>query len=94
MHLAVSQATALDVADYAVAERLNDSPINGPHPVVSSPENDTTNACVFLDLAICSSLLSSNDRSFEWTDLKTIAEEIVTNFPFAINDLRDIGEKY
>ena len=45
-------------------------------------------------MAICSGLLASNDRSFEWTDLKTNAEEIITNFPTAINDLRNIGEKY
>ena len=37
MHLAVSQASALDVADHGVAERLNDNPINGLHPAVFSP---------------------------------------------------------
>ena len=59
---------------------------------LASPENDRTNTCVFLNLAICNSLLVNN-IPFEWTDLKTIAEDIIINFPI-IHNIRNIEELY
>ena len=93
MSLAVSQATALDDSDHALAECFDGSVANDVLPTGTSPENDGTNACVFLDLAICNRLLVNN-IPLEWTDLKTTAEDIIINFPTVINNIRNIAELY
>ena len=91
MSLGVSQATALDDSDHALAECFDGSVANDLLPIGASPENDGREACVFLDLAICNRLLLNN-IPLEWTGLKTTAEDMIINFPTVI--IRNIAELY
>lgn len=93
MSLSVSQATALNDSDRALTQFLHGSTADNLPSTGPPPENDGTNACVFLDLAICDRLLVNN-TPLEWAELKTVADDIIINFPTAINDLRNIGEMY
>lgn len=51
VNLAVGQATALSKVDRNLAERFDNARVDEFHPV-PLPENDGTNACIFLGLAV------------------------------------------
>lgn len=56
------------------------------------PENDGTNACVFLSLKIAEAILSKKDQEF--AERKSKMESIITNFPKKVNPLRNDAIKY
>eukprot|EP00112_Aurelia_sp_Birch-Aquarium-sp1_P020999 Seg5543.1 transcript_id=Seg5543.1/GoldUCD/mRNA.D3Y31 product="Mitogen-activated protein kinase kinase kinase 13-B" protein_id=Seg5543.1/GoldUCD/D3Y31 len=56
------------------------------------PENDGTNACVFLSLKIAEAILSKEYQEF--TERKSKMESIITNFPKKVNPLRNDAIKY
>ena len=93
VQLAVSQATAVENADHALAEIIDQTGTSAEFHPATVPKNDGTNACVFLSLAICDRVLAAAE-SIKWTDLKTIAETIITEFPELVNEVRNIEEKY
>ncbi|XP_028391896.1 calcium-dependent protein kinase 2-like [Dendronephthya gigantea] len=100
VHLNVSQATALSNFDGMLAENIVQSAPNttaalrtADEIICSVPSNDGTNACVFLDLAICDRFLPL-DQCMTWDELKSIAENVITEFPLLINTYRDINEIY
>ena len=92
VHLAASQSTALEQMDHALALREGDVQAVDESPAVIAPENDGTNACVFLCLAICNCFLAT--ESMTWEDLKIVAEDTISEFPLTINGLRDVNSNY
>ena len=96
--LSVSQSSALEITDEIISQQavitagqdLGDE---------NRPENDGTNACTFLVLAICDSLLATirgkdSQSHLPWSEIATLAEDIIKDFPTKINHLRDPSETY
>lgn len=95
--LKVSQNTALEVADSELALQLRDAKESGPTVLEQPiPENDGTNACVFLAMGIGHVFLQKVQKSdnVSWDDLATLAEEVISNLPSQINDKRDPSKLY
>jgi hypothetical protein len=62
------------------------------------PENDGTNACAFLAIAIgdaiqCDYLTNKKEKP-SWDNLVSFAEEAINNIPSQINDHRDPSKNY
>ena len=95
--LNVSQATALSNVDSFLAERVKgnraSNGVQTTDELCSLLDNDGTNACVFLDLGICDRFLST-DHCITWTELKSVAENVITEFPLLINQFRNKDETY
>lgn len=94
--LKVSQNTALEISDSKLALQLGGN--EGSLDVFEQPfpENDGTNACVFLAIGIGDAFLQKveNPNNVSWDDLATLAEEVTTNLPSQINDKRDSSKFY
>lgn len=61
------------------------------------PQNDGTNACVFLALKICDIFIrneSPDDRVPSWEELERITEEMIKTLPAKVNSVRNSSEKY
>ena len=95
--LTLNQNSALETADQVISQ----------HSVITSghvddktrSENDGTNACTFLALAICDSLLATlqgkdSQSHLSWIEIATIADDIIKNFPTKIKHLRNSTETY
>jgi serine/threonine protein kinase len=95
----VSQNTALDNADCETANRIH-AEVGTPGSKTDGqlPDNDGTNACVFLALKIGDLLMQQmewdDDNSSLWNEVATIAEEVINVLPSQINSLRDRSEEY
>ena len=63
VHLVASQSTVLEQMDHALAVREGGVQAVGEFPAVIAPENDGTNACVFLCLAICNRFLATESMT-------------------------------
>ncbi len=95
--LGLSQNSALEMANEIILQQ----------PVITTgylddqtrPENDGTNACTFLALAICDSLLAllqgkDSQSHLSWMEIATLADHIIKHFPTKINHLRNSSETY
>ncbi len=95
--LGLSQNSALEMANEIILQQ----------PVITTgylddqtrPENDGTNACTFLALAICDSLLAilqgkDSQSHLSWMEIATLADHIIKPFPTKINHLRNSAETY
>lgn len=56
------------------------------------PENDGTNACMFLSLKNAELLLQEAEKS--WDEVKEMAEHVISDFPRRVNPLRDDTQTY
>lgn len=91
----ISQNTALENADSEAQKRMQNC--EASDVCEERPENDGTNACVFLALRICDFLMqiwNKEKQPISWEELVTNSEEIIKTFPSEINSLRDCSEKY
>ena len=79
--LAVFQATALEFNDRKIVEANIDPEILR---VTSIPDNDGTNACVFLSLGIVNQL-----TKYKSEDYKSLAESVIIDFPKKVNIYQD-----
>ena len=95
--LKISQNTALEVADCELAFQLHDTnkrcPTSQEQPI---PENDGTNACVFLAMGIGDAFLQRVQQpgNVSWDEFATLAEEVTSNLPSQINEKRDPSKLY
>ena len=95
--LGLSQNSALEIASELI---LQQTVIAEAHlDDETRPENDGTNACTFLALAICDSSSATlqgkgSHSHLSWTDIAAIADNIVKDFPTKINHLRNSSETY
>ena len=65
---------------------------NPPLDRTNTPDNDGTNACTFIGLAICDKFIPL-ENMIDWEEMKAISEDI-TNLPSLVNNLRNIEEMY
>ena len=79
--LAVFQATALEFNDRKIVEANIDPEILR---FTSIPDNDGTNACVFLSLGIVNQL-----TKYKSEDYKSPAESVIIDFPKKVNKYQD-----
>ena len=79
--LAVFQATALEFNDRKIVEANIDPEILR---VTSIPDNDGTNACVFLSLGIVNQL-----TKYKSEDYKSPAKSVIIDFPKKVNKYQD-----
>ena len=92
--LRCSQSTVLENFDFQVSLDVD----AGCHSseIISLPQNDATNACTFLDILIwdsyCSQMKHIHDPDLK--NLIKISEDIMLNFPSAINQQRDSSRAY
>lgn len=84
--LSVSQSTALEESDLIFARQVcsKKQVEAGEKSVV---ENDGTNCCSFLCIAICNGFLTNN-IPLQWDELKSASEDIITGLPLLVNKLR------
>ena len=93
--LEVSQASSLCEQDKIAAERLNslDAISTECENDATAVDSDGTNSCAFLGLEIANQFLASQEP-LEWRELKTTAEDVISNYPVVINQLRNKEELY
>ena len=93
--LEVSQASSLCEQDKIAAERLNslDAISSEYENDATAVDSDGTNSCAFLGLEIANQFLASQ-KPLEWSELKTTAEDVISNYPVVINQLRNKEELY
>jgi serine/threonine protein kinase len=96
--LSVSQSSALEIADELISQQ---AVINAGQDLAheNRPENDGTNACTFLALAICDSLFATLRGEYSqscqsWSEIARLADHIIEEFPTKINQLRNASETY
>lgn len=95
--LNISQNTALENADSDVAHRIQYNTSDLLEMDHEIPQNDGTNACVFLALKICDIFIrneSPDDRVPSWEELERITEEMIKTLPAKVNSVRNSSEKY
>ena len=95
--LNISQNTALENADSDVAHRIQYNTSDLLEMDHEIPQNDGTNACVYLALKICDIFIrneSPDDRVPSWEELERITEEMIKTLPAKINSVRNSSEKY
>ena len=91
--LSVSQSTALEEADKKLAQKIGSIFKEPQLQHVATPENDGTNACAFIALAICNWFLGT-ETTVDWLEMKVVSENLITSVPFLVNDSRDVHEAY
>ena len=95
--LSLSQNSALEITNEIILQKPAIATGYLDHEM--RPENDGTNACTFLALAICDSLLATLQRKdsqshLSWIEIAASADNIIKHFPTKINHLRDLSETY
>ena len=95
--LHVSQSSAIEQADLNFAREVNDGSIlKNCYENQIHPQNDGTNACTFLAIAIGDKFLQEaakeNDITLDY--LVRLGEEAINNLPSKINDHRDLSKMY
>ena len=60
---------------------------------MATPENNRTNACAFIALAICNWFLGTETK-VDWLEIKLVSENLITSMPFLVNDSRDVHKAY
>ena len=96
VHLNVSQASALEMEDQKMAIALENKSGGISRKI---PDNDGSNACVFLCLRICHELwnlvhVQQRSSSTILERIPAIAESVIWNLPFKINKLRNTDNIY
>ena len=67
--LSVSQSTALEEADKKLAQKIGSTLKELQLQLVATPENNGTNACAFIALAICNWFLGI-ETMVDWQEMK------------------------
>ena len=98
--LTVSQNTALENFDVAVAHQLENESSILPIEKNLEPEephvlNEGTNACAFLAIVICDTILGQQKTVLlSHTDLTELADDVIKEFPEKVNRFRDPSKTY
>lgn len=98
--LTVSQNTALENFDVAVAHQLENESSVLPTEKNLGPEephvlNEGTNACAFLAIVICDKILGQQKTVLlSHTDLTELADDVIKEFPEKVNKFRDPSKTY
>ena len=91
--LSVSQSSALEESDNKIAQKTSSMSDNPLLDRTNTPDNDGTNGCTFIGLAICDKFIAL-ENMLDWEEMKAISEDIITNLPSLVNNLRNIDEMY
>jgi serine/threonine protein kinase len=98
--LRLSQNTALEAADLEFARQISSerkfAEEESQGVEEQTPENDATNACAFLAVAIGDAFLQAviANQDFVYENLVELAGEALTTLPSKINNVRDADKMY
>ena len=83
----------MEESDNKIAQKTSSVPDNPPLDRMNTPDNDGTNACTFIGLAICDKFIAL-ENMLDWEEMKAISEDIITNLPSLVNNHRNIDKMY